>query len=59
MGSVFSKPKAPVIPAPKVMPEPDNAQVELDKRRKMAERVMRSGMAATQLSERGSKPLGQ
>lgn len=58
MGSVFSKPKAPVIPAPKVMPEPDNALTALEERRKLAARVQKSGYAATQLTERQSKPLG-
>lgn len=64
MSSVFSKPKAPVIPPPKEIPVADDAMMVADKRRKQAARAMRQGVLSTRITDNQAqamqnKPVGQ
>lgn len=58
MGSIFSKPKAPVIPPPAPMPVPVEAgDAEQKRQRQAAAAKAASGRASTFLSQ-GSDKLG-
>ena len=58
MTSLVSKPKTPALPAPKVIPDADDAQKKLTERQKMAAAVAQQGRASTQLTEQQNKKLG-
>lgn len=57
MGNPFKKPKTPPPPPPPKptpMPVADDTQVALDKKKKAASRVKRSGRVSTILSQDGN-----
>ena len=60
MGNILSKPKAPPIPEPVELPDPDDNKLQQAKRQAAAKRAQESGLAATRLSERGqNKTVGE
>jgi hypothetical protein len=52
--TLFSTPKAPVIPPPAVMPTPDSAGVNVAKKKALMAAATRTGRSSTILTDYGS-----
>ena len=55
MSSLFSTPKAPVIPPPAVMPTPDTEGVNAAKKKAQLAAATRTGRQSTILTDYGDK----
>lgn len=59
MGSLFSTPKPPAIPAPEPMPDPNDELVKQRSRQAAAKKIQAGGReSTTQFSAAADKPYG-
>jgi hypothetical protein len=58
MPSIFSTPKPTAVPAPAVMPTPDDDAIQAAKRQKAAALMAQSGRASTIYSQNSSDKFG-